>query len=134
MKREVGLWIDHRKAVIMTIDNGIEETQEIQSDVVKRVRFSGKTQSKGSVQPVGSTAEDVRDRQFNGQLDTYYDGIVAMIQTADSILIFGPGEAKGELERRIQHAGLGDRVVGIETVDKMTNNQIEAKIRDYYMK
>jgi hypothetical protein len=134
MKREVGLWIDHRKAVVMTIEDGIEETQEIQSDLVKRVRFSGKTQSKDSVQPVASTAEDIRDRQFDNHLDNFYDGIIAMINTADSIWIFGPGEAKGELERRIQHAGLGDRVVGVETVDKMTNNQIEAKIRDHYLK
>ena len=134
MKREVGLWIDHRKAVIMTIKDGIEEIQEIQSDGVKRVRFSGKTQSNDSNLPAGSNAEDIRDRKFDNRLDNFYDGVIAMINTADSIWIFGPGEAKGELEQRLIRAGLEDRVVGLETVDKMTNNQIEAKIRDHYLK
>ena len=46
---------------------------------------------------------------------------------AESILVFGPGEAKGEFEKRLAHKGLAGRVVGIETVDKMTEPQIAAK-------
>ncbi|HSN93567.1 MAG TPA: hypothetical protein VLR89_00735 [Anaerolineaceae bacterium] len=134
MKREIGLWIDHRKAVIVTIEDKNVEIQEIQSEMVKRVRFSGKSQSKGGVQPVGSTAEDIRDRQFGEQLDNYYDTVLAIVKTADSIWIIGPGEAKGELERHIQHAGLGACIVGVEAADKLTNNQIEAKVRDHYLR
>ena len=134
MKKEIGLWVDHRKAVIMTITDGIEETQEIQSNAGKRVRFSGKTQSKGNVQPVSSTAEDIRDRQYDGYLNNFYDGLIEMIKSADSIWIIGPGEAKGELEKRIKDAGFGECIVGVETTDKLTNNQIEAKIRDHFLK
>jgi len=47
------------------------------------------------------------------------------------ILIFGPGEAKGELAKRIENAGLSGRIAGIETVDKMTDRQIAAKVRTY---
>jgi hypothetical protein len=28
--------------------------------------------------------------------------------------------------------GLGDRIVGVETVDKMTDHQITAKVRQHY--
>ena len=134
MKKEVGLWIDHRKAVIVTIEEEIEVTLEIRSNVEKHVRFSSGTQSKDPNQPKGSTAEDMRDRQFEGHLDSFYDGIISMIHTADSIWIFGPGEAKGELEKRLQRAGLGERIIGVETVDKMTDHQIAAKIRDRYLR
>ena len=44
-----------------------------------------------------------------------------------SILLFSPGEAKGELEKRLANKGLGGRIVGIETVDKMTDRQIAGK-------
>ena len=134
MKNEVGLWIDHRKAVIVTIEDEVEVTLEIQSNVGKHVRFSSGTQSKAPNQPKGSTAEDMRDRQFGIHLDSFYDGIISMIHTADAIWIFGPGEAKGELEKRLNHAGLGERIVGVETVDKMTDHQIAAKIRDRYLR
>jgi hypothetical protein len=46
-------------------------------------------------------------------------------------LIIGPGEAKGELKTRLEHGGLGARIVGVETVDKMTDRQIAARVREY---
>jgi hypothetical protein len=51
---------------------------------------------------------------------------------AESILIFGPGEAKGELKERLERKNLGGSILGIETVDKMTDRQIAAKVRQYF--
>lgn len=134
MKREVGLWIDHNKAVIVTIEDEVEAILEIRSNVEKHIRFSSGTQSKSPDSRKGATAEDMRDRQFGDHLDSFYDGIISMIHAADSIWIFGPGEAKEELEKRLKKAGLGERIVGVETVDKMTDRQIAAKIRDRYLR
>jgi len=134
MKKEVGLWIDHRKTVMVTIENGVVFTRDIKSNMEKHVRFSSGTHSKDTTHSDGSTAEDMRDRQFGDHLEKYYDGIISLIRDADSILIFGPGEAKVELENRIKHEGLGGRIVGIETVDKMTDPQIAAKVRDHFLR
>ena len=125
MERKIGLWIDHRKAVIVT-DKG-EETKIIESNMEKHVRFSG-----GSSEP--GQAEDVRDRQFNNHLNIYYDDVIACIGDAKSILIFGPGEAKGELKKRIEREELKGRIIDIETIDKMTDRQIAAKVRKYFQK
>jgi hypothetical protein len=132
MKKEVGLWIDHRKVVIVTIENKVETTQEIKSNMEKHVRFSSGTHSESPDNTQGSRAEDMRDRQFGDHLNRYYDGIISSIRDAESILILGPGEAKGELENRIQREGLEGKIVGIETVDKMTARQIAAKVRVYF--
>jgi hypothetical protein len=134
MNKEVGLWIDHRKAVIVKIENDVEGIREIKSNVDKHVRFSSGTRSKTSDDQTGSTAEDMRDRQFGNQLSGYYEGIISFIHDADSIWIFGPGEAKVELENRLKREGLGGRIVGVETVDKMTDHQIAAKVRDRYLR
>ncbi len=48
------------------------------------------------------------------------------------MLIFGPGEAKGELEKRIAHEKVKVQIVGIETTDKMTDLQIVTKVRNYF--
>jgi hypothetical protein len=51
---------------------------------------------------------------------------------AESIFIFGPGEAKGELVKRLQSENLGGRIVGVETTDKLADGQIAAKVRDHF--
>lgn len=122
MKKSIGLWIDHRKTVLVTISEEGEETQEITSFMEKRVRFAGGNSEDGS-------SEDIRDRQFENHLNRYYDKVIATLRDADSIQIFGPGEGKGELKKRLESHGLGDRVVSFETVDKMTDRQIAAKVR-----
>jgi hypothetical protein len=134
MKKVVGLWIDHRKTVIVTVENEVEVTREIRSNMEKHVRFSTGNRSKEGKDLQGSTAEDIRDRQFGDHLGRYYEGVVSLIRGADSILIFGPGEAKIELENRLKQENLGERIVGIETVDKMTDNQIAAKVRNHFSK
>jgi hypothetical protein len=125
MKKQIGLWIDHRKAVIVIVTEEGEELKKITSNMEKHVRFTGGTASED-----GST-EDVRDRQFGNHLNNYYDEVIAMIRGADSIQIFGPGEAKGELEKRLEREGLKAHIFAIETVDKMTDRQISAKVRDH---
>jgi len=134
MKKEVGLWIDHRKAVIVTMENEVEAIREIKSNMEKHVRFSSGAHSKDSANPQGSSAEDMRDRQYGNHLGRYYEGVISLIRDADSIWIFGPGEAKGELENRLKHDGLEERIVDIDTVDKMTDQQIAAKVRDRFLR
>jgi len=128
MTTRVGLWIDHRETVLVTIADGVEETKRIDSGMEKHVRFSG-----GSRSEQGG-GEDQQDRQFIGHLNSYYDEVIACLRDAESIFIFGPGEAKGELEKRLARKGLSGRVVSIETVDKMTERQIAAKVRQYFLK
>jgi hypothetical protein len=125
MKKQIGLWIDHRKAVIAIVSDEGEELKKITSNMEKHVRFTGGTASED-----GST-EDVRDRQFGNHLNSYYDEVIAVIRGADSIQIFGPGEAKGELEKRLEREGLKAHIFAIETVDKMTDRQISAKVRQH---
>ena len=128
MKNAAGLWIDHSKAVIVIVSDKGEETKQIESGMEKHVRFSG-----GSRSEQGG-GEDQQDRQFTGHLNTYYDAVIAQLRDSESILLFGPGEAKGELEKRLANKGLGGRIVGIETVDKMTDRQIAAKVREHFRK
>ena len=120
MERDVALWIDHRQAVVATVAGDTEELRHILSGVEKHVRFSS---GEGG-------AEDARDRRFAGHLHQYYDEVIAAVRDAKSIL--GPGEAKHEIEKRLRDAGLGKGIVGVETVDKMTDHQIAAVARQRF--
>jgi stalled ribosome rescue protein Dom34 len=127
MRREVGLWIDHRKAVIVTVTDEGEDTRVVKSGMEKHVRFAGGASEDGA-------SEDVRDRHFGNHLNRFYDEIVAIMHGADAIVILGPGEAKTELATRLESKGLKGCIVGIETVDKMTDRQIAASVREHFRK
>lgn len=124
MTRKVGLWIDHRETVMVTLTDGAEDTQHIESGMEKHVRFSGGAQA--------ASEEDLRDNQFAEHLSKYYDRVISAIGNTESILILGPGEAKGELVKRLEHKNLGGRIVAVETVDKMTDRQIAARVREQF--
>jgi stalled ribosome rescue protein Dom34 len=131
MAVRAGLWIDHRKAVIVMVSDEGDATSVVESNVERHVRYSGGAHSGKSHESQPETGEDTRERHFAGQLSKYYDEVIAHIRDAESILIIGPGEAKGELKTRLEHGGLGARIVGVETVDKMTDRQIAARVREY---
>jgi hypothetical protein len=123
MKKIVGLWIDHKKAVIVFGAGKDAEIKRISSNIAKHHRQSG----------VSTPADDVRQRELTGHLNIYYNEVVSCIHDAESILILGPGEAKGELRKRLEKVNLSRRVVGIETSDKMTDAQIVAKVREHFL-
>jgi len=101
MKKIAGLWIDHRKALIVVVSDKGEEVKLVVSRVEKQLRRSGDSPLKGSYESQTVPAEDSRERKFSEDLGIYYDAAVECIRYSDSILIFGPGEAKGELKKRL---------------------------------
>ena len=132
MRTKVGLWIDHRKAIVVTVTDKGHEMGLVISTVQKQLRRSGDSPLKGPYEQQQVPADDSRQRTFTGHLNIYYDAVIACIGEAESILIFGPGEAKGELKERLERNSFGGRIVGIETVDKMTDRQIAAKVRRHF--
>jgi hypothetical protein len=132
MGTRVGLWIDHRKAFVVAVTAKGEATRLIISRVDKQL---GRPDGIRSTTPFESQlvkADDRQERRLTRLYDIYYDAVVASLRDAEEILILGPGEAKGELKKRLKKGGLAGRVVGLETADKMTDRQIEAKVRGYF--
>lgn len=132
MTTNVGLWIDHRKAIVVTVTEGGDETRIVISAAEKQLRRSGDSPLKGRFERQLVVADDSQQRGLTGHLNSYYDAVIAAIGDAESILIFGPGEAKAELKTRLQRKHLGERIAVLETVDKMTDRQIATKVRRYF--
>jgi hypothetical protein len=127
MQRKAGIWIDHREAFIVFFGTkkNTETTLHVASGMEKRVRYSGHTDEDGS-------AEDRRDQQYKTHLEKYYDDVIVKLKDVTEVLIFGPGEAKGEFNKRLAKKGFAGKVVGVEAVDKMTEPQIRAKVRQHF--
>lgn len=132
--KKVGIWIDHRKAVIVNINPDSKETlKTLMSKVEPRVRMSGGWRGKKPGVPWGIASETRRDEKFKQHLNAYYDQVVEEIKDSEKIMIMGPGEAKGEFIKVIEkNKDLGKRIIKVATKDKMTDNQILAEFREFY--
>ena len=77
----------------------------------------------------GHAVDDIRQRELTADLNRFYDEVVSSMRDAEEILILGPGEAKGELKKRLAKENLSERIVGIDTAGKMTDPQIVAEVK-----
>jgi hypothetical protein len=87
---------------------------------------------KGSYEARQVPADDSRQRALTGDLNQYYDAVIAALPHDVSILLFGPGEAKGELHKRIVKTTPAAQISAVQTDDKMTDKQVIAKVRTHF--
>ncbi|GAB4496286.1 MAG: hypothetical protein OHK003_00850 [Anaerolineales bacterium] len=132
MTKQIGLWIDHKRAVILTLNDEDESLQILEPDVGRRPRYRGMGRTRTPHSAQYQKGDDQLDKQFEGYLNKYYEKVLVQLQGANAVLIFGPGEAKAELKKHLESQKNHTQIIGIESADKMTDRQIAAKIRKYF--
>ena len=132
MMKRIGLWIDHKKAIIVTQSEQGETVQQIESGMGRHVRYRGAAHTKSPYSAQYQQGDNQLDNKYTEQLKKFYDKVIAFVRDAQAIFILGPGEAKVEFEKRLAYDKVNVPVVGIETVDKMTERQIAARVRRHF--
>ena len=127
MTINAGIWIDHHKAVVVLITDGVETTEVLLADASNA--SEGDSNSHGRNDFI---AEDKRERKAMIHYLKHYDNVIAHLHHADAIFIMGPGEAKGELSKRLEGMNLKGRVSHIEASDKMSDRQVAAHVREIF--
>jgi len=124
MSHDVGVWIDHKKAVIVSIAAGEVTTRTLTSDVGAHPHYSG------SQEDGGEKKYEERHRQ---DLDRFFDDVIGQLGEPDALLLFGPGEAKLQLKERLGRSKrLSASSMAVDTADKLTDPQIVAKVKEHY--
>ena len=131
MSSKVGVWVDHREAIVVKLSDSGEEIVHVQSGAESQLRRSS-DHTTGSFEPKLVPADDTRERKFMAELNTFYDEVIPHLSQAGAILIIGPGQAKKELQNRMdaKHSVAGNVVV--EAADSMTEAQVVAKVRKHF--
>jgi hypothetical protein len=129
MAKEVGLWIDQTRAFVVTVTDDGAEVQQIESYLDGSVH-------PGALWPVRpgtyTGSQQMFPRRLTGRLDKYYDQVMWFISDATAIAIFGPGDAKTEVVKRLEARRLGRRIIAVEAATHMTQPQIVARVRDCF--
>jgi len=131
MKTIAGLWIDHRKANVVILSDKGENTCQILSNVDKQLRRTNGQPSTDAFEPLLVKADDRQLRKNTQHLKEFYEKVLSCIGSAESVMIFGPGEAKKEFRKLMKKQDRHNREVVMKSMDKMTDNQISAEILNY---
>jgi stalled ribosome rescue protein Dom34 len=115
------VWIDHHEARIIHFNADAAEEERVRPvNPPKHLHVKA-----GS--PSGTHISD--EPQF-------YRDVANALADAREILVFGPSTAKGEflkhLEKHVPH--IIERIAGIETLDRMSDNQLLAAARRFFAK
>ncbi len=136
MKKRVGIWIDAKEALIVTL-GGPEDApvfEEVQSDVERYVRLSGGSRTKRTPWgPQNISSDSKMQARHQQQLRRFYQAVIKAVDGAYKIMLMGPGEAKLGLKKEIdKNIPLSESLVHMETCDKMTQGQLVAYIKKFF--
>ena len=114
------VWLDHSEAHLIHLDEATFEKKIVRSPNGKE-HLHHKRGTVGSGRPENH--------------DAFFKLVVADLGNATEVLIVGPSGAKTELMKFAQHHvhGFENRVVGIETVDHPSDNQLVALARKRFV-
>jgi hypothetical protein len=129
MTINAGVWIDHHKAVVLRITDAGEDIRQIISGDNKTAHTAEGARVKSAHTRTDFVAKDKLERKAESHLNKYYDEVIVLLKDVDSIFILGPGEAKGELKKRLESKKLKGQIAHVETVDKMTDHEIAEHVR-----
>ncbi|MDH3520608.1 MAG: hypothetical protein OEM49_09145 [Myxococcales bacterium] len=131
--RKIGLWIDHRKAVLVTLDDGGVAIETLKSDVEPRVRTTGGSRSRTVYHAQEVVSESQRDRRVQQQIRRYFDSVLDHLHGASAIFVMGPGEARGEFAQLLgSSTRYRDIPTQVAAADKLSDRQIAAKVKEYF--
>ena len=135
MSRLLGVWIDHKKAVLVTLAGGAEKVETFESGVGGFVRLSGGARSRTPYGPQDIASDSRRHAKYKKHLTEFYRSLIDVFRDAEALYVFGPGSAKNELRREIERfKPIRKRLVAVEASDKMTDRQITAAVRSFFQK
>jgi hypothetical protein len=135
MKKKTGIWIDHKKAIIVSLNGEKENIIEIESNIENAV-YHDKEGNKGTFS--GShhgNSETKFDERKKNQLNDFLKEVIAKIKETDELFVFGPAETKTKLEQKIYSEKSFDisKLKSVATANSnMSLNQIIAMVKEFY--
>ncbi|ASV30791.1 hypothetical protein [Maribacter cobaltidurans] len=132
--KNIGIWLDSKKALIVTINENGDSLNKIDS----QIDFYNRTSTGGSRVKWGGT-QDITDEQNylekeKQQFKKYFKEVANAISDCDALAIFGPADINEKLKKELEnnYPAIGRKIVAVEKADSMTDNQTRALIRDFF--
>ncbi|ULC57906.1 hypothetical protein MBM09_08230 [Flaviramulus sp. BrNp1-15] len=133
IQMKAGVWLDKRKAIVVTIYNGEVSLNSILSTVEDfHVHGGSGSRLKGGPQDVVQDSKYLEREKH--QLKKYFNDVISEIKDANSIVIFGPAETAEKLHKEITkyHKNLEVKIKDVVKADSMTKRQVKAWVKAFF--
>lgn len=133
MKKNMGIWLDTKQAVVVKLINDETSVKKIESNIDTREREPGESKKYGRFGNQYLTYEKNRENRRNEQTNLFIKNLLKEIQTCDSLVLFGPSKMKYLLEKEvIQNTNLANKLNSVHKSKLLTDNQMVAWVKDFY--
>jgi ADP-heptose:LPS heptosyltransferase len=123
-EKKLGIWMDHATAHLTEFDNEKPEKKTITS------KFSHEVKEEAL-----HKGERMMHNKEQHQQAEYYKQLGEEIKHYQSVLLFGPTDAKSELYNTLKKDHQFEHIkIEVKQADKMTDNQQQAFVKSYFTK
>ncbi|RNL85378.1 hypothetical protein ED312_12620 [Sinomicrobium pectinilyticum] len=132
--KNIGIWLDRRKAHIITMEKGDEKIETVIS-TIEAYRPVGGSRSKTRWGPQDVVQDSKYTERRKHQMKRYFEQLAAKINDAEGIAIYGPGAVVHKFAEYLEkdRKSLREKVKCIEKADSMTENQVKALVRNFFV-
>ena len=135
MKKNIGIWIDTQKAVIIQLFNGKHTIKTIESNIDTLKPIIGESKKYGRFGGHYLTFEKNRENKKLEQTNQFIKILLDEIENSDAVVLFGPSIMKTIFEKEIKNnLNLIGKLSGVFDADTLTENQITTWVKDFYKK
>jgi len=121
---QLGIWIDRKKAVIVSVTRDHSLLTRLRSSLRSHGRYHG---------PHDSGGEKKYEARHELGMAHYLDAVARHVERGDEVLILGPGDTKRALARRIgQIKSLTGVTTKASAADKISDADLVTTIRKRY--
>ncbi len=133
MKRNIGIWIDSKRAVVIKLLNNTHSLKIITSNIETRERVPGESKRFGRFGNQYLSYEKNRKNKRNQQTNQFLKLLFKNIENCESVVIFGPSNMKNIFAKEIKNnMQLTNKLVGIANSELLTENQMVAWVKKFF--
>jgi len=133
MKKNIGIWIDTKHAVVIKLSKNTHSIKKIESNIETRERIPGESKKYGRFGNQYITYEKNRSNRRNEQTNNFLKSLLKEIDNCESVVIFGPSNMKNSFAKEIKNnLQYSNRLAGIANSDVLTENQMIAWVKKFY--
>jgi hypothetical protein len=131
---KAGIWLDQEKAyIIRIVGSEYPIVEKIKSDVESRVRFPGQVKAFTQFGNSRLDNQEKKQRRQRNQRHQYFKTIINSILDVNYIFLFGPSEARHELNNEIEKIhSLKEKVIAIRCTDRMSQEQMVQTVLNFF--
>lgn len=123
IENKIGIWMDHSIAHLIELTSEPGEIKTVESTFTHQEKMRSLNKSESSM-------HNKEQREQN----SYFKELGDIIKNYDEVLLFGPTSAIDELANTLRADSHFEKIkIDVKSADKMTDNQKQAFVRDYFM-